>query len=533
MRAGCVSPRLPIALAVVAAGLLVAAPLVGWPAVVRLDAVVVPALVLAVAAARPWRWDASQWRAAEEWAPTPRLVALGAVSVAAVLFWLVLTRFQSGSINAVDFTVYFDRPCYQTVQGRPLFVETSDVALFSEGTLLALHAFWLLLPVCSVYALFATPIWLLAVSVVAVTAGAVHIFRIMRHLGAGGVLAVATALAFAFNDNTARTLNYGFHAEVLYAWCIPWALDAGLRGQRRSFAAAVVACVLVKENAVLALVAVSAALGLSRWRTMSRADVVLYLLFPAALGLANLAVYFRYVVPSLTPHGIFYTSYWSNYGPTLSSALVGMMRQPVSVMVRVSGSGLWSTVMPPHLFLPLLGWRWAIGLLPAAVIYGASANEQLRAFGVYYSTELVPFLVIGASVGALMLARHFGTRLKGAEAAAAMAVLLGALVAGLGFSVRPWRAEHAAVPAALAQLSDQPVVLVQSELFPHAGYDSRVQMLTPGSLRDPRYAGAAVLLAPNIGAYLIAPTDLDRLRELESITPVPDGLRAVRLPADR
>ena len=49
-----------------------------------------------------------------------------------MLFWYVLTRFQSGQINAIDFTIYYDRPCYQTVQGRPLFVEVSDTIGFSD-----------------------------------------------------------------------------------------------------------------------------------------------------------------------------------------------------------------------------------------------------------------------------------------------------------------------------------------------------------------------------------------------------------------
>ena len=43
------------------------------------------------------------------------------------LFWIVFTRFQHGSINAVDFTIYFDRPLFQTSRGRLLFLETSTL----------------------------------------------------------------------------------------------------------------------------------------------------------------------------------------------------------------------------------------------------------------------------------------------------------------------------------------------------------------------------------------------------------------------
>ena len=55
------------------------------------------------------------------------------------------------------------------------------------------------------------------------------------------------------NDNTARTLNYGFHPEVLYAWFIPWMIEAGLGGATLPFLAATLASVLVKEGVTTVL----------------------------------------------------------------------------------------------------------------------------------------------------------------------------------------------------------------------------------------------------------------------------------------
>jgi hypothetical protein len=100
---------------------LFGAPLAGWPPVVRLPAVLVPALLLAVCVTRPWSWPEFD-RRASEWQPSRRLVWSTAVVVGLLLFWYVLTRFRSGQINAIDFTIYYDRPCFQTVHGRPLFV---------------------------------------------------------------------------------------------------------------------------------------------------------------------------------------------------------------------------------------------------------------------------------------------------------------------------------------------------------------------------------------------------------------------------
>jgi hypothetical protein len=44
-------------------------------------------------------------------------------------------------------------------------------------------------------------------------------------------------------------------------------------------------------------------------------------------------------------------------------------------------------------------------------------------------------------------------------------------------------------------------VLVQSGLYPHAGYDGRVKLLAPHSLDNPWHRGAIVLLAERASPY--------------------------------
>ena len=119
-----------------------------------------------------------------------------------------------------------------------------------------------------------------------------------------------------------------------------------------------------------------------------------------------------------------------------------------------------------------------------------------------------------------------------AQLAAAGIVLLGALLVGSwhrGYSLRPWKAEIAAVPDALALLSGEPIVLVQSGLFPHAGYDERFKLLTPETLTDPRHKRAAVILARHVGAYPFEKEDLADFTELTPIRSMPGGIVAVRL----
>lgn len=513
---------------------LVASPLIRWPPVLRLGVLLVPTLTLAVAMARPWRWSAAEWATLDRWRPSNRAAACAAVAAGFVLFWLVLTRFQSGEINAVDFTVYFDRPCFQTIHGKALFVETADVPGFSWRSELAVHAFWIMPAIAQLYRLHATPLWLLGLSAVAVVAGALYVFRIVRYTTRSTILAAAASVAFLLNDNTARALNYGFHPEILYAWFIPWMLDAGLRGARRSFAVAVLACVLVKEDACMPLFAASVALALDRDKAFTLRDRVFFLALPTIVGLANLAVYYGYVLPALVPDGRpTYASFWANYGSTPLAALLEMALHPGRVLAGAGSSGFFSSVLPPFLFLPIIGWRWSIGIVPIVLLYGASANEQLRAFSLYYAVVLVPFLIVAATMGARTVAERF---LDGARASAAGGALVvaGAVLVGAshaGYSVRPWKAEMADVPAAIAQLASERTILVQSGLYPHAGYDGRVQLLTPQTLSAPAYAGSAILLAPGVSGYPFDRDHIAALARLPSAGNVPGRLIAVRLDA--
>ena len=512
-----------------AIGVVLVSPLTGLFPVVRLSAVLAPCLLVGTLAARPFRWTAPDWEAIVNWQPSRRDVLIGAVATGLLLFWIVLTRFLSGEINGVDFTIYFDRPLYQTAQGRPLFVETTDDPRFAQLTHFAVHAYWLLLPLSALYLLHATPIWLLALTAVAPVIGAVHVLRIGQRLGFGGLLASATAIAFLFNDNTARALNYGFHPEILYCWFVPWLLDAGLRRARRSFALAMVLCVMVKEDAIFPLLASSIALALVTGRSYSIHERLFFLVAPPALALANLAIYYAVVVPALAPDGtVMYSYFWENYGSTPIAALGGMLAQPWRVAASVFTSGLFRHVLLPYLFLPLIGWRWSVGTLPLVLIYSAAAAEQVRDFGIYYSIVLVPFYTIAAGQGAFSIARRAGSPTI-ATAGFAVLIVAGAITIGNGYSLRPWKPQIAAMSEAIDALRDERIVLVQSGLYPHAGYDARVKILTYATVNDPAHEGAAVLLAPGVSAYPFARAEWEALLQLPQFSAVPEGMVAVRL----
>jgi uncharacterized membrane protein len=498
----------------------VTAPLVGWPTVSRLPGFIVPACVALAFVLRPWRWTSDTWQAVERYQPSQRFVVRFAAVTALLLMWIVWTRFQSGDINAIDFTVYFDRPCFQTVAGKPLFVETADLPGMSWQSQLRVHAFWIMFAACAPYSLYPSPAWLLVLAVVAVVLGATHTLRLVGTVTGSGVLGVAAALAFVLNANTARALMYGFHPEILYAWFVPWALDAGVRNHRWSFLAAVVACVLVKEDAVLLLFAVSTCLPLVRGARMRMVDRTVYLVLPTLLALVNLAVYYGAVLPVLAPDGRpTYADFWGNYGATPVQALTGMARQPWRVLVETLGSGFLTQVLPPFLFLPLIGWRWLVGILPIIFLYGASQNDQLRSFGIYYAIVLVPFLTAGAAVGARSLASSL-RRLRRPDLCAAVVLSAGALLVfgtRAGYVLRPWSEDVSALPAVLASLKQERLILVGSDLYPHAGYAANTQLLTPDTLQARDSAGAAVVLTTHRDSYPFTEQALQEIRRLPTM----------------
>ena len=518
-------------LGALAAATFIVAPLTGWPQLVRVAPVLVLALLVLLVVARPWTWSPEDWAVIGDWNPSRRTVRVAAVIVGLVVFWFVLTRFRSADINAVDFTVYYERPNFQTLQGHPLYVESADDPQRAYRSLFAIHSHWIMLPLALFYAVWASPLWLLALSVVAVVIGAVYTLRIVQWIGAGGPIASATALAFVFNANTARTLNYGFHAEVLYAWFVPWMIHAGVQRRWRSFLVAAFLVVAVKEDAFLLLIAGVVALLLHHGRMLSRGECAV-LLAPAVVAIENLSFYFRYAMPRFSATGKpFYSNYWANYGPTMMSAMFGMLSHPFSVLSSTVTSGFLTNVLMPFAYLPFIGWRWSIGILPIVLLYGAAANEQMRSFGIYYAMPLVPFLALGAADGARRLADRFGSHRGRARVIAAAVILAGALLAGIsdaGYSLRPWKPQVGAVPRLLRQLKGEPFVLVQSALYPHAGYDERVQLLTNESIRDPRYAGAALLLAPGLSAYPLSTAEFEALSQREVMATTDEGLLVVR-----
>ena len=85
------------------------------------------------------------------------------------------------------------------------------------------------------------------------------------------------------------------------------------------------------------------------------------------------------------------------------------------------------------------------------------------------------------------------------------------------------------MPEALARLGGYDAVLVQGGLYPHAGYDAHVQLLTPHDVRALEGKRVAILLARRGSTYPLKQEEWKCLIDLPPLASMPDGLLAVPL----
>lgn len=70
-----------------------------------------------------------------------------------------------------------------------------------------------------------------------------------------------------------------------------------------------------------------------------------------------------------------YAHFWGNWGAHPWSAATAMIMSPLKLLGQVGESGIFR-VLSPFLFLPIVGWRWCVGMAPLVVLYAASRMSR-------------------------------------------------------------------------------------------------------------------------------------------------------------
>ena len=433
------------------------------------------ALCLLALLHRPWR-RALVGRFREGIGPVSGGGLFAAALVAAAFLARVgLARYLALELSAWDTTVLYDRPIAETLEGRFFYCDWLGGSYFGS------HVSALLFGFLPLYALHPTPLWLLGAQALAIAAGAAAGFLAFRRILDDDLAAGFLAAAFVLNGYTAKTVQYGFHMEVFYPLAA-FLLWLGLLCRRSWLLAAGTLIALgVKEDCLLLLggFALSAALFQKRYRVAAAV---------AGAGVVGFFVGTRIVMSHFSgasPWRPWYAAYWVSWGDTLPRIALAMLTHPLRVAETLARSGI-PHLLEPLLLLPLAGPEGLVAALPALVPYAAADYRPLRAFSLYYSMPVLPFLLVGATYGIARLAASASRRRL-----AALAVLAACALDGAGYTFP--RANHMGteIAPALASLGARPA-RIQGSLYPRAGYSThrraldRARPLAPSSRSYPR-----------------------------------------------
>jgi Predicted membrane protein (DUF2079) len=408
---------------------------------------------------------------------------------------IVTAKFSALEVNAWDFSNFFDRPIESVLHGRVLYSEVLG------GSILGDHFRPLLFLFVPLYAVKATPMWLLLLQAAAVSAAMVVLFHLTRRLTSDDFTSILIVTAFALNSYTAKVLQYVFHLEIFYPFAILLLILGYTERRWALFLAGLLIAVSIKEDAIVVL------LGFAIVALLHKRPA--WALTALATGSAAFVLATYVVMPHFSHSAAgqpWYSPYWGDFGPTPLRAVLGMMLSPGKLLARVLRSGipkLFETVG----FIPLLGSEWALAAAPGAAVYGSAGNRQIAGLSVYYSAPLLAF-VFAALPGTLNRIARLGVS---SEEVALRRLRIGALFIALlsafdgpGYRLDRPRPERKEIRSLLRTIPDSQALAVQGSLLPAAGYGSNLHPLVKFGDAPARIG---FLLDPATNPYPMAPAE--------------------------
>lgn len=407
--------------------------------------------------------------------------------LAASFIWLqlvALTWFFGFRVNGVDFSI-FDWMLESTHHGRLGYSPIYDVNHFG------VHSSFILLLWVPLHELYDSPLWLVVSAPLVVWLGIFPLRRLVRLSCGGphGAIELAAVLLWVSNSWMGRSLHGGFRPELLLPLLTLWFLVGWIERNDEIVGLSLVSLLCTKEDSVLFVLGfVLLATLVERWRWRQA-------LLITVVCLGWMALYVGLLQPRLTGHTqAGYWAFWSDFGTTPRTVVMGMLSHPWSVVTKVATSRWWAFFLP-LLLLPFRSVRAVGGLAPTVLLLGAANYEMMREFGGYYALPLLAFSVFGVlDVWAVWRTSRAA---KWGEAAVLVAFVLFAGIGGGYPRAVPVQLEvHRQLQRAWAEAKSAPIVCVQTSLFPHLGYSRRLMPLSDlDCLRRP---GAVALVHPEM-----------------------------------
>ncbi len=331
------------------------------------------------------------------------LLPLGCAAYALAYAVLSVRRFAFFSAG-IDLS-YYIRIVYGLAHGQ------LDVPLVASPNLLGLHLEPILVPFALLYRLgFPIAPLLLVAQAIAVGLLPWPVFRVAKRLLHDRQAALCCAFGSLLYPTVTVATLHDFHPVTVALPFVAAFLDALHEGatpsaRRRAWLFGLLA-LSCREDIALQLAFTLTAFAVAE-QDRHRRKVQLLV---AALLVAYFGVYILWIQPRYLSAVGSYSLHFGALGSAGPAGSVRSGRDLLFLLLQRPGFFLRSLatwerlryvleLLWPLGFLPVLGWRFAVGALPVVAVNFLSAFPRVRSIESHYTTAMVPFLLIGAVAG--------------------------------------------------------------------------------------------------------------------------------------
>lgn len=308
---------------------------------------------------------------------------VAAVVLAGLCMAMATLRIRNNWARALDLSI-FDQGIWLMAQGRAPELTIIDDNLFGD------HLSLVVLVFVPLYAVVATPLWLVAAQSLAVGLTVVPLRAVARHLGADPRLAIAFTLASA---PLLAAAAYDFHPVVLTAPLLAWAVLGALRDDTRVVTWALVGVALMRADAAVLLLGTAVVAG-----PATRRRILVLAPIPMVLGA---------LVPTLLHSEQTFERHWGHLGSSPMDAITHPWRVAPALVSGRTAAILLIWFLPVG-FTTLLKPRWTAAVAVAGLPLLLSDTAAMSMPWFHHAATVTPLVISGALAAT---AAHAATRL--------------------------------------------------------------------------------------------------------------------------
>lgn len=432
---------------------------------------------------------------------------LPVVVVGAFLYLLRIKLLQHFSFHTSAFDLsLFDTAVRNTLRGRFMFSDQLGRCFFSE------HFSPILLLFVPLYAVFDSPVTLLAVECVCVAGSLWFAWRLARIMELEPLTALCSTVVLLNYGYLARGVMIDFHPELMEPLFLLGAIWCVVTTRRTLYWLFLLLSLFCKEDVAI----YTFALGICVFARGQKGRGVATVLVSAAWAVTAWTV----IIPAYAASGEgvshFVGERWSHLGSSYSEVFVSVIASPGTVATRLfMGAGAGTVLGLAG--IPVLAPEILVIAVPGMVLNLLSRFEEQALLRIHYAAPIVPFMAWAFLVGL----RRLGTlmervpvlRRRSPKAWLAGLVLVMAVTTfGSHYAFYRLDAHASAVRSVLREVPEGSTVSAQSALVPHLVRRSEPFLFPHETARDVSYKDTDyVLLDTRANPWPLEQTAFDRL----------------------